>query len=185
MPSNTGVWTKEEANEHIFSYRLAEYLRTILKTGVVIDFGCGYGTYLKYLMDTGFYGHLVGVEGSLLDYEIHNIVNHDLTNNIDLHLKGHVICLEVAEHIPVEYESVFVDNLVRHVDGYLIISWAVPYQDGIGHVNCQTNEYVIDLFKSKGFEYLEDKTIRARMVIENHVAWFKDTILIFNNGQVK
>ena len=37
-----------------------------------------------------------------------------------------VMSLEVAEHIPKEYESIYLDNIVRHAKEGVILSWAKP-----------------------------------------------------------
>jgi hypothetical protein len=60
----------------------------------------------------------------------------------------------------------------------LIISWATPGQGGKGHVNEQTNEYVIDLFLTLGLEYKKEYSNYLRNSITN-CNWFKNTILVF------
>ena len=37
-----------------------------------------------------------------------------------------VTCFEVGEHIPVRFERIFLENLIRHAREGIIISWAVP-----------------------------------------------------------
>ena len=37
-----------------------------------------------------------------------------------------IISLEVAEHIPREYENIYLDNIVRHAKEGVILSWARP-----------------------------------------------------------
>ena len=37
-----------------------------------------------------------------------------------------VMSLEVAEHIPQDYEAIFIDNIVRHAREGVVLSWAVP-----------------------------------------------------------
>ena len=46
-----------------------------------------------------------------------------------------VICMEVAEHIPREFEHVFLLNLVASAQKGVLLSWGLPGQNGIGHVN--------------------------------------------------
>lgn len=87
MPTETGIFTQEEANTgHLFSYRLAEFIGDLLvnafktKTDInpnqekevlrehynvnerIFDFGCGPGTYCKYFEDRGFQD-VIGIEG--------------------------------------------------------------------------------------------------------------------------
>jgi hypothetical protein len=51
----------------------------------------------------------------------------------------------VAEHIPPEYESIFIENLISCNRKGIILSWAIPGQGGHGHFNEKPNDYVIDL----------------------------------------
>jgi 2-polyprenyl-3-methyl-5-hydroxy-6-metoxy-1,4-benzoquinol methylase len=46
-----------------------------------------------------------------------------------------IISLEVAEHIPEIYEAVYLDNIFRHAKEGIILSWAVPGQGGLSHIN--------------------------------------------------
>ena len=50
--------------------------------------------------------------------------------------------LEVAEHIPLENEEAYLDNCCKLCEIGCILSWALPGQGGLGHVNEQPNEYV-------------------------------------------
>jgi cyclopropane fatty-acyl-phospholipid synthase-like methyltransferase len=53
-----------------------------------------------------------------------------------------VFSIEVAEHIPKTYEQIYINNLVRHASHGIILSWAVPKQEGHGHVNNQDFSYI-------------------------------------------
>jgi hypothetical protein len=46
-----------------------------------------------------------------------------------------IVSLEVAEHIPSQFESVYLDNVFRHAREGIILSWAVPGQNGLSHVD--------------------------------------------------
>jgi hypothetical protein len=183
MPTDTGIWEQHEANQyHDFSYRLAQYIGQYLpKNKQVIDLGCGLATYLRYLHDIGF-TKLLGVEGTqLTNFEFGNILVHDLSIPIEIDKKGNVICLEVGEHIAKEYEDVVIDNICKLCadDGFIIMSWAIPTQDGIGHVNCQHNIYILDKIAKRGFSLLLDDTLRVRGVVEDRLNYFRNTLMIF------
>lgn len=181
MITETGIWGQDVADEsHIFSYTVARWIGQYLeKDKMLIDIGCGRGTYLQYLKEQGF-KKLCGIEGfELNNFEFNNIEIHDLTNEYKAPQKGNVICLEVFEHIPNQYEDMLIDNILNCLDGKLIISVATPGQGGTGHVNCQSNEYVIDKFKGRGLEFLEIETESIRLVPENFVMYFKNTLMIF------
>ena len=53
--------------------------------------------------------------------------------------------MEVAEHLPREKASVFIDTLTKH-SGIVLFSAAVPGQGGTYHVNEQWPKYWNELF---------------------------------------
>ena len=184
MIGATGIWSEEEQSAHIFSYRLARRLSYMFqKDRWVFDFGCGKGTYSEYLSDVGF-EYVWAIDG-YFDREVDfPMTTADLTiyneftygNEI---AKGNVLCLEVFEHIPKQYESVFVDNIVRHCDNKLIISVAHEGQQGLGHVNCRPDWYVKELFEGKGFRYEKELTESIREQPEGYVAYLKENLFVF------
>jgi 2-polyprenyl-3-methyl-5-hydroxy-6-metoxy-1,4-benzoquinol methylase len=180
--SETGFWYQNVANNsHLHSNTLCEYMSTILdKNKQIIDFGCGLGEYLSTFKEKGF-EKLVGVEGYKIDnFKFDNIKIQDLTEDFDLQIKGNVISLEVGEHIPKTYEDTFINNITKHCDNLLILSWAVPEQGGVGHCNEQPNDYIISKIVSKGFEFLENETKKIRNYPEDFCCpWFRNTLLIF------
>lgn len=185
MPTPTGIWSQEEANDgHVFDYKLAQWLGQYLpKDQPLIDMGCGFGTYLRYFHDIGFKS-LYGVEGSKLNFEIGVVQVADLTQPVSLRITGNVLCLEVAEHIPVEGMDVFLDNILGHVadEHKLIISWAIPGQGGLGHVNCRHNIWVINYLNERGFGLLVDDSLMSRAMVSNYSPWLRNTLMIFEKA---
>lgn len=192
MANNNGpyIWDLETAKkEHQHSPALAEALANILPKDVpVIDYGCGKGTYLAHLHKVGF-GALMGIEGTIGINDISDfkgfILNADLSKPTDVIMceiwkeSNHgtnVICLEVAEHIAPENESVFLDNITRYCTDWLILSWAIPGQGGCGHHNERDPEYVIETMKGRGFELQTIETKLLRSVIEPHCWWFRQSL---------
>lgn len=182
MAGKTGIWTVEEALEHHdFSYLIAKFIGGFLpKDQVLTDWGCGKGSYLRYWHDVGF-KYLFGIEGEHLPFfEFGNIDIYDLTTRMERAPIGNSVCLEVGEHIPKEFESVFIDNLVTNTKGKLIISWAIPGQAGIGHVNCQHNVYIVKEFEKRGMRLNIEDTLEIRQHVENRLHYFRDTLMIFD-----
>jgi len=106
----------------------------------------------------------------------------DLTKPFDLGKKfDYVVCLEVAEHIPLEYQDIFVENLVKHTDFYLVISWAVEGQGGDGHINEQNEDYVLNLFKNKNMSY--NKEVSDFIRHNATLGWFKETVYVFGREE--
>ncbi len=187
MPSKscnikTGIWDLSTAKKrHRHDEKLAEYLTTMYSSASSIaDVGCGMGYYCKCFKDSGV-PTVHGYEGTVNIKEIaayDDIMVVDLTKErwvgIDYDL---VLCLEVGEHIPKEYEQVFIDNLCRYVSKDLILSWAVPGQGGAGHVNELSNEYIIGEFIKRGLVFNEDSSNKLRESAS--LKWFENTLMKF------
>lgn len=178
--SATGYWSKKLAEQHMFCEELAEWISNYLdKNKTVYDFGCGVGSYLKYLESKGFFD-LTGYEGEIPNKEFSNILKQDLSQVFSVSKKGNVICLEVGEHIPKQYKDIFLDNICNACNDKLILSWAIRGQYSSSHVNCLNNEEVIPEIEKRGFRYLKEDSIKARNIIKpNGCIWFRDTILIY------
>jgi 2-polyprenyl-3-methyl-5-hydroxy-6-metoxy-1,4-benzoquinol methylase len=173
MIGATGIWSEEEQPAHIFSYNVARWVVKNTK-GMVLDFGAGVGEYSQYFKDMRIPN--VSIDG----FECKQIdIVKDLTIDFDLVFKGNVLCLEVFEHIPKQYESLFVDNIVRHCDSKLIISVAHEGQQGLGHVNCRPDWYVKELFEGKGFKFEKELTESIRKQPEGCVAYLKENLFVF------
>lgn len=183
MIGPTGIWSEEEQFAHAFSENVAKYISEYFeKDKPVSDIGCGDGSYVKYLMDSGF-EDVCGFDGiSPINVKTKNIIKVDLTKDISANLggvSGNVICLEVFEHIPKQYEEQFVENICNAFNGKLVLSVAVEGQPGLGHVNCRNNDYIINLFESKGFKFNKKRTKEIRKNVEDHVNYFRNTLMIF------
>jgi len=192
--ADTGYWDGVEAHlHHGYSRPLVNWIADFLKDEKdkqIYDFGCGIGQYMQQLQLFGF-TKLQGFEGSPPVKKVfQNIVEQDLTKPFVVPNKGNCIFLEVAEHIPKEYEDIALDNIVNACDGKLITSWAVRGQGGHGHVNCLDNHEAIERFTRRGMIYLADATESVRSVIhptknsidDCELPWFKNTTLIFKKA---
>ncbi len=183
------IWTLDTAKHaHETSEVLLNAIPQILTNDrPVIDLGCGVGAYIHELDKQGF--SVIGVEGTpgINDISLHKgIIQGDLTDpTFNLNKKGHVISLEVAEHIYPEHEQTYVDNLLKHLDGALIVSWAVRGQGGTGHVNEKNVDEVIRLFTDRGLRYDNYTTTVLRSLfftngtVVRNCQWFAFSLLIF------
>jgi hypothetical protein len=109
-----------------------------------------------------------------------NITKQDLAEPFTLKEKGLIICLEVAEHLPPQYETILLNNIRNNCDGKIIMSWAVVGQKGHGHFNCQNNDTVVDKMFKLGFKYNKEDSLAVRNCgIENWCDYFKNTLMIF------
>ena len=88
--------------------------------------------------------------------------------------------LEVGEHLPPQYETTFIENLVNHSKKGIALSWAVKGQGGTGHFNEQDNQYVIDKIISYGYTYDEENSNQLRESCS--LWWFRKTVMIFRKN---
>jgi SAM-dependent methyltransferase len=182
-----GYWINETLEGHCFDDRLCDALGRFLiyrDVNTVVDLGCGPGWYVRGLKDRGltvegFDGnpHTEEITAEMLDDGTCCKVL-DLTEPLKLEKSfDYVVSLEVGEHIPVEFEQVLIDNITRHANKGIILSWAVEGQGGDGHVNCRNNDYIIKKLRDKGFE--EDLFAKRYLRRCASLPWMKNTIMAF------
>ena len=172
--SPTGVWL--EKPQHYFDSVLTMALSHMFPGRSFLDLGCGEGAYIDALRAFGH--HAIGVEGN--PTVIHpDIIKADLSERI--HIPGGcdiVLCLEVGEHIPMEYEDALFDNIVDHARHSAVISWAKPGQPGNHHVNCQPQAYIFSEMKARGMKYEAIRTGTLRQYTS--YGWFSENLLVFS-----
>ena len=176
-----GFFTGGSADNHIYDEPLCAALIEYLKdqqVQSVADLGCGGGQYTRAIKDAGM--ECDGYDGNPNTVEMTNglcsVLN--LAEPVTLGRSYDcVLSLEVGEHLPKEFEEIFVDNVKRHSNRMIVVSWAIPNQSGLGHFNEQPNEYVQALFETHGFkrDIEAEKPLRAASKFH----WFKNTILVF------
>lgn len=178
--SDTGFWISNEDSEHVYIPQLSKEINDFVHKNnikTVYDFGCGKGEYLKYLVEFDNSIEATGFEGHQTNGEFNNIVKADLSKKLTLSPVDMVISIEVGEHIPVEFEQVFIDNVCSHAKDYIILSWAVKGQGGLGHVNCKNNDYVINEVEKRGWTFDKETTNQMRNMMPN--IWIKNTLMVF------
>ncbi len=90
-----------------------------------------------------------------------------------------MLCLEVAEHLPSAAEPQLLESIDAYCHSVLFVSWAIPGQKGTGHINCRPNSYVHERFQSLGFELWPAATFALREAAEEHVRYFRNSLLAF------
>lgn len=102
----------------------------------------------------------------------------DLSENIKFPKEyDWVMSLEVGEHLPKQFETQFIQNIHQNNTKGVLSSWAIEGQPGHGHVNCQNNDYIKNIFKNLG--YRNDIESENRLRAASSLPWFKNTIMIF------
>lgn len=172
----TGAWTTTRNEAHEFDAGLSEALTAFLKKQSVIDFGCGAGRYVHQLAEVtdcrGYDGnpHTPQITAGKCECL-------DISQPVQVNPADWVLCLEVAEHLPAEYEPTLLSNLDRHARRGIILSWAQPGQGGVGHVNEQTPTYVRECMHDLGYQLDEESSQLIRKL--SHLRWFRSNLLVF------
>ncbi len=148
----------------------------------VLDIGCGFGHALQWFQQnglcnvTGIEGWDEAVAGNLVPAAI---IKHDFTQGpapigspFDL-----VWSAEFLEHVDAEYLPHVMAAM--RLGRYACVTHAEPGQNGHHHVNCQTTEYWIDVFRSYGFEHLSEETQILRRTDRWRATWGRRTLTMF------
>lgn len=181
--NNKGFWETETEIGHHYDKKIAEYLLNFLKKegiNTFVDFGCGMGDYIKNINNNSNIT-CEAYDGNPNTNKLTEGIGKILDLSIPFKLKNNFECvmsLEVGEHIPKEYEQIFIKNITAHSNNMLIISWAIKGQGGDGHVNCQNNDYIIGQIEKHGFKYNKIDSDEFRKNVSN-AHWFKNTIMVF------
>ncbi|XP_053390590.1 uncharacterized protein LOC123548278, partial [Mercenaria mercenaria] len=163
--SKTGGWcfsqSKGEGGQHRTDKNLVTALIRLLKGRSIGSFGDGPGLYKQFFLESNEINVYDAYDGA----PFCEITSHGRVKFLDLTLPQYglpiydwILSIEVAEHIPKEYESVFISNIVRHAREGVILSWASPGQSGYSHINNRPFLYVKDLMNSLGFTHDEKES---------------------------
>ena len=147
----------------------------------LVDFGCGMGDYVKTFQENNI--KATGFDG--------NPSTLTLTNNLcevlDLSVPKKfdepfdwVMSLEVGEHLPQQFEDIFIQNLHNNNKYGIVLSWAVKGQCGHGHFNCQNNDYIKSKICKLG--YANDIESENKLRQDSTLCWFKNTIMVFRKS---
>jgi SAM-dependent methyltransferase len=154
----------------------------IVRPGNVIDIGCGLGTWLSVFKEHGL-DDIIGVDGPWVELDQlrfpkeHFLVT-DLRQPLNIERKFDlVVCLEVAEHLPVDSAETLIESLTR-LGPIILFSAAVPLQGGISHLNEQWPDYWAEMFLRRG--YIPIDCLRKDLWQNDDVEWwYAQNILFF------
>lgn len=171
--TDTGYWTSSIEQGHIFDKKLALGIAELFSgLSSFWDIGCGDGSYTEFLNQSGFHGN--GIDGNPNTPSDNLII--DLTKVFHIERRDFSICIEVAEHIPAQFQNQFLLNLTNSSNN-IVLSWANKSQVGSGHVNPKNNIQVIDIMKKFGFSVDLIKSAFLRNCSEH---WYlKKNLLVF------
>lgn len=146
----------------------------IVPASSVVDIGCGDGSWLEVFRKHGV-KKILGVDGEYVNRELLQIPPAcfqavDLTKPFGFGTVFDLaISLEVAEHLPAECASVFVECLTK-LAPVVLFSAAIPFQGGDHHVNEQWPDKWAGLFREQG--YFTVDSIRKQIWTNASVEWW-------------
>jgi len=176
-----GFWLDMSSDGHYFDKSLNIEIVRLLKEekiNSVVDLGCGTGDYAKEFKKEEFSCDCY--DGNPNTEKLTNGLCSEinLAEDVDLNKKYDcVVSLEVGEHIPKEFESTFINNLIKHSNRLIVLSWAVVGQGGRGHVNERNNDYIEKVFVEKGWKRSKEKENCLRM--KSSLIYFRNTIMVY------
>lgn len=182
-----GYWLgKETSAQHCFDAGLSSYLGQFFvkeKAASIADFGCGTGEYICAWREQGLNSE--GFDGNPLTPKFTNGAGQVLDLSQPADLKKHydwIVSLEVGQQIPKEFEANFIDNLVKHSDKGIVLSWAVKGQGGDFQINQHNNDEIKKMMADRGFsnDIEAEKALRSSTSLN----WLKGTLMVFRKNQV-
>ncbi len=161
---------------------IVPFLADIVKPASVVDIGCGRGFWLHEFAQQGaervfgLDGPWAPVDKLAIPTERFKSCNLDstinLTESFDL-----AISLEVAEHLPPERASGFVEDICR-LAPVVFFGAAIPGQGGLHHYNEQWPSFWAKLFEQQGYRTFD--IVRPEFWNNENVTWwYKQNTALF------
>lgn len=151
----------------------------------VTSFGDGPGRYKQLLTDSGKLKTYDAYDGA----PFCDVTSEGRVKFLDLTLPQYglpvydwVLSLEVAEHIPAEFENIFIDNIVRHAREGVVLSWARPGQGGYSHINNRDIGHIKKIMIAQGFDH--DEKYSNDLKNASSVDWLKSNVNVFRRSDI-
>jgi SAM-dependent methyltransferase len=146
----------------------------------VLDLGSGSGNASEYFFRKGL--RVIAADGLRQNIEssLYPTVQIDLTKTPIISRIDLVHCQEVVEHI----DEYYLDNLLDSLacGRVVLMTHALPGQDGHHHVNLQPPEYWMSHLASRGLNFVEEDSLRVRKLAERDGAeYMQRTGMVFVN----
>lgn len=186
VSTSTGAWNLPPGYQYYLDSAFAQAVAQLAANNGVLtthDVGAGKGLYLNFWRSCGL--KATGEDGELnVEWTTGGLVkHHDVTTysptecdstfqSVDM-----VTAMEIAEHIPSQWQG----SLLKHLDclaqRILVMSWAHPGQVGQGHVSLATSEQVEDKMRPYGWALEKNSTrdLRSR----SRIPWIKANAMVF------
>lgn len=154
------------------------YLKNTFNIKTMLDVGCGPGGMVDLANNMDIKS--VGIDGDI-NQKQNNIIIHDFTTgkfpfDLEFDLGWSV---EFVEHVAPQFIENFMDAFCHCK--YVCMTHALPGKGGYHHVNCQSNEYWIDIFQKYNllFNSLISQEIRKKSTMKRE--FMRNTGMFFEN----
>ncbi|CAD7973382.1 unnamed protein product [Amoebophrya sp. A25] len=146
----------------------------------IADFGAGGGHYARWINDTGLLTAYAydGIQG-VTDVTKGAVQYWNLVEEQDGHWReyDYGMCLEVLEHIPKEFSASVLTTISKYVRNRLIMSWSSD-REGIGHVNCKTEDQWNPIVETFGWKVNKELTQTLREMAS--VEYISHSVTVFD-----
>lgn len=159
----------------LFEEEIWEYCVSAIGIQSVLDIGAGEGHAAKYFADKGCYVFAVDTDENAIKNAVYPVMKYDLTQ-APVHVNTDMVYMaEFVQHLP-EASLPHLAASLQYAQ-FVVMTYAVPGNEGIGHVNLQDLPYWIDWMAANGFEIDSEKTNAVRSKAK-HVH-FKNRGIVF------
>lgn len=163
-------------------HEVFDYVIDMIKPNSVLDIGAGEGHTSKYFEDKECNVIAIDKDRDAIDNAVFPVSHHDLTRDkFVMKAMDLGICIEVLEHIPKKYLN-NVANTFKQCK-YLLITFAEPMSLGVGHINCQHEEYWVKWLESIGYVKCYSQSDYIRSIAK--YPCFKNTGSLYRAKQIE
>jgi hypothetical protein len=179
-----GFWEGGEValkDQHYHDDQLVESLINFFKkekAQSVADLGCGTASYVQAFRKVNI--NADAYDGNPNTPELTNNVGKVLDLAVPFKFKkpyDWIMSLEVAEHLPKQFEDIYIQNLHNNNQSGIVLSWALEGQQGWGHYNERNNDYVKAKMTKLG--YTNDVAAEEILRKSAAIGWFRNTLMVF------
>ena len=155
-----------------------DYCVEAMRCQSVLDIGAGEGHAALYFANTGCTVFAVDNDDPAIANAVYPILKVDLTQIPVLLRTDMVYMAEFVEHLPETALPLLADSLQK--TQWVVMTYAIPGNEGVGHVNLQDIDYWIRWMAAIGFKIDAEKTNAVRAKAK-HVH-FKHRGLVFKRS---
>jgi hypothetical protein len=149
----------------------------------VLDIGCAGGEWLN-AWHAGGVENFHGIDGEYVRPDFLKIpqarfTSANLAKSFSLGKRFDLVqSLEVAEHIEPAATEIFIENIVRHAERFVLFSAAVPGQGGENHLNEQQYDFWRQQFVARDFSMFD--FVRPLVAGDRQISfWYRYNVFLF------